>query len=361
MPDGALVLNARIGRTVHRAEAGRAQPLRVIADERGDKGASGPAAASAPGAANDSAGGRGGGGERSGLPGLATRSGPLLGRLRNRIARFPAAVALLGTLVLALWPHWTWMARRLTDGSDEPWGVLAVVTVLVLVAREWRQLAMPSRKTLVIAAALVVTAAVARNVLLPIVAAAIGMAALATFLAAARRDRPALPLASLLLLALPVIASLQFYFGYPLRVTTAAVAAPMLHALGFAAQAQGAALVYNGRTVLVDPPCAGIGMLWVGAYTAALLSYLANVSPWHTARNAAVAAVSVFVANVARNVALFFPEGLDLHWPAWAHPAIGLVAFGLALIPIGLVASAPAPRNPVRPDQWPTRFHRRPA
>jgi exosortase/archaeosortase family protein len=218
----------------------------------------------------------------------------------------------------------------------------------------------PSRTALGAAATLAVAAAVAKLVWLPIVAAAIAMASLATFLAAARRDRSAWPLASLLLLALPVIASLQFYFGYPLRVATATLAAPVLHVVGFAAQAQGAALVYDGRTVLVDPPCAGIGMLWVGAYTAALLSYLAKAPLRRALGNAAVAGGSVFVANVARNVALFFPEALDLQWPAWAHPAIGLAAFTVAIVPIALVASGGNPESArATPFAWPARFHRR--
>lgn len=343
MADTALVLHARIGRTSPRAE-----PPPTAADDSRSAG-------------QMSAGAR----NRTGR--LRTddcrdhRGDRLLARLRTRIARIPAAIGLLGVLVLALWPHWTWMARRLTDGSDEPWGVLAIATVLVLVAREWRQLAVPPRGALYAVAALAVTAAVAPSVLPPIFAAAIAMAALATFLASARRDRPALPLATLLLLALPVIASLQFYFGYPLRVATAVLAAPVLDAFGFTAQAQGAALLYDGRTVLVDPPCAGIGMLWVGAYTAALLSYLGNASVLQALRNAGVAATSVFVANVARNVALFFPEGLDLHWPAWTHPAIGLVAFGIALVPIGLAAAAPGARATKSTVEWPARFHRRPA
>src|SRR5262249_20243312 len=78
--------------------------------------------------------------------------------LPARIARMPAAIALLGVLLLTLWPHWVWMARRLTDGSDEPWGVLALVTVLVLVAREWRALAPPSRGALYAVALLAVAA-----------------------------------------------------------------------------------------------------------------------------------------------------------------------------------------------------------
>jgi exosortase/archaeosortase family protein len=316
MVDAALVLNARIGRTLRRPALD---------------------ATSAPHA-------------------LVANNAPA--RLRDRLARVPGAIALLGVLVLALWPHWHWMARRLTDGSDEPWGVLAAVTVLALVAREWRALAVPTRAALYATAALALSAAVARIVLPPLAAASVAMVSLATFLAAARRDRPAMPLASLLLLALPVIASLQFYFGYPLRFATAALAAPVLQTLGFAAEAQGAALLYEGRTVLVDPPCAGIGMLWVGAYTAALLSYLAGASARHTLRNAAVAAISVFIANVARNIALFFPEAFDLHWPAWAHSAIGLVAFSVALLPIVLVAAGPVARKDPRWPKWPARFHR---
>ncbi len=331
-----IVLHARIGRTIPRSGATGAAVRGVSTPQANDARA----------------------GTRNGTSADARTRGALRA-LRDQVARVPAVLALLALLVLALWPHWVWMARRLTDGSDEPWGVLAAITVLLLVAREWRLLTLPSRSALHAAAALAIAAAVAKWTLPPIIAATIAMASLATFLTAARRDRPVLPLVSLLLLALPVIASLQFYFGYPLRVATAALASPVLHTLGFAAQAQGAALVYEGRTVLVDPPCAGIGMLWVGAYTAALLSYLANAPLRHALRNTAVAALSVFAANVVRNVALFFPEGLDLRWPAWAHPGIGLAAFALAIVPIALVAAGAPNRTSMRAASvWPARFHR---
>jgi len=283
-------------------------------------------------------------------------------KLRDRLARVPHAVVLLLALALALWPHWTWMAQRLTDGSDEPWGVLALVTTLALIGREWRKLAVPPRAALLASAALVLLAAGVRPWVPPLAAATIAMSALALFLAGARRDRPATALASLLLLALPVIASLQFYFGYPLRLVTAALAAPMLQLLGFGVQATGAALAYEGRIVLVDPPCAGIGMLWVGAYTAALLSYLNSAPAGRTLLNGAVAAACVFAANVARNVVLFFPEGLDLGWPAWTHAAIGLAAFGIALLPVVLFVQRSARAKPGRrsaPIEWPQRYHRR--
>lgn len=251
-------------------------------------------------------------------------------------------VALLGGLVLALWPHWIYMARRMVDGSDEPWGILALATVLVLVARDRAELSVPTRSALVASAALAVVAATASLVLPDLAAAAVAMLALALFLVQAMPRRPATPLVALLLLALPVIASLQFYLGFPLRVLTAHATTVLLALAGVDASAAGAAILHHGTTVLVDAPCAGIGMLWVGSYTAALLSYLARAGVARTATNAVAAALLVLAANVARNAALFFPEAGLVQWPAWSHEAIGLAALALAVVPIVLITSRPS-------------------
>jgi exosortase/archaeosortase family protein len=253
----------------------------------------------------------------------------------------PVAV-LLGGLVLALWPHWIYMARRLVDGSDEPWGILALATVLVLVARDRAELSVPTRSALVASAALGVLAAAASLAMPDLAAAAIAMLALALFLVHALPGRPATPLVALLLLALPVIASLQFYLGFPLRAFTAHAATLVLALAGVDASAAGAAIVHRGTTVLVDAPCAGIGMLWIGSYTAALLSYLARADGTRTAINAVAAALLVLAANVARNAALFFPEAGFVQWPAWSHEAIGLAALALAVVPIVLITSRPS-------------------
>jgi hypothetical protein len=52
----------------------------------------------------------------------------------HRLRGAPAftAAAPLALLLAALWPHLAWIARRLTDGSDEPWGILALATVLTV-------------------------------------------------------------------------------------------------------------------------------------------------------------------------------------------------------------------------------------
>ncbi|MCX8115514.1 MAG: exosortase/archaeosortase family protein, partial [Burkholderiaceae bacterium] len=116
-----------------------------------------------------------------------------------------------------------------------------------------------------------------------------------------------------------------------------AVIAAHVHKLalaGFDVVARGAAFEHAGRTILVDPPCAGIGMLWVGAYTAALLSHLTGASARRALVNGLFATAAVFAANVLRNALLFFPESGLLRAPGWAHDAIGLAAFAAAIVPV---------------------------
>lgn len=256
----------------------------------------------------------------------------------SALFRHHRAAWLLSALALALWPHWIYVARRMVDGSDEPWGVLALATVALLVFRDRTQLAEPPRGALVASVALAVLAAFASVVWPDLAAAAIAMFALGIALVHALR-RPAAALIALLLLSLPIIASLQFYLGFPLRVVTAWGAAHLLALFGLEVSAMGAALQWNGTTVLVDAPCAGIGMLWVGSYTAAVLSYLNRASAGRTLANASAAALLVLVANIARNTALFFPEARLVHWPAVSHDLIGLVAFAIAVVPIVILTS----------------------
>jgi exosortase/archaeosortase family protein len=249
--------------------------------------------------------------------------------------RMPRTVWLLTALFVALWPHWIYVARRLVDGSDEPWGILAWLTVVALLLRDHALLAQPTRSALVVSAMLAIVAAAAQLIVPDLAAAALAMLALGLYLVHALR-RPATPLIVLLLLALPIIASLQFYLGFPLRVLVAHASAWILWVGGLDATAAGASIVVNGTTVLIDAPCAGIGMLWLGSYAAALLSYLQRADARRTLVNGVVAALLVLLANIARNTVLFFPEAGLANWPAWSHEAVGRAACTAAIAPLVL-------------------------
>lgn len=265
---------------------------------------------------------------------IALNSGDALERARTALAATPRAVWLLCALLAALWPHWIYIAQRMFDGSDEPWGMLAFATLVVLLFADRRLLAVPTRAALVASAVLAIAAAIASLMLPDLAAAAIAMLALGVFLVHALSGRPATPLVALLLLSLPVIATLQFYLGFPLRVLAAHASAGLLWLGGLDARAAGASILLGDARVLVDAPCAGIGMLWVGSYTAAALSYLNRADLRRTALNAAFAGVLVLAANILRNTALFFPEAGLVDWPAWSHEAVGLAAFACGIVPI---------------------------
>lgn len=246
---------------------------------------------------------------------------------------------LLAAHVAALWPIWIWYARRMTDGSDEPWGLVALVAVLLLV---WAQRDGMRRQAdtglLIAGAAVTLLSAVTAPWLPALVRAAIGVTGLALALAGVlARSRPLLPLWALLLLSLPVIASLQFYAGYPLRLFTAWASQGLLGAFGLSVDRAGVALTWAGRSVLVDAPCSGVQMLWVGMFLTALLSFLQHASALRFALNTAATLGVVLMANVLRNAILFVKEAGIVVLPAWTHAGVGLATFLVTALAIAAI------------------------
>lgn len=257
----------------------------------------------------------------------------------RRMGEFGASpLSLVALNALALWPVWSWYVRRVTDGSDEPWGLLALATVLVAVwARRYELRPQPSAALLLGAAALTVLSALAGLGMPALVRAILGVSALALAIAAVLdHARPMLALWGLLLLALPVASSLQFYIGYPLRAFTAWSSAGVLHAIGLAVTPAGASLHWEGETVLVDAPCSGVNMLWTGMFLTCLLSYLQRAASLRFSINVLVALVAVILGNVLRNVLLFVKEAQIALLPGWTHAATGLGMYFLVATMIAM-------------------------
>lgn len=149
-----------------------------------------------------------------------------------------------------------------------------------------------------------------------------------------------------LLLALPMLPSMQFFLGYPWRRWTTLAAAKLLGWSGFAVTAEGAQLRWSGGLVAVDAPCSGLYMGWVvGVLLIAL--WLFSESSWRTSLlTGSIALGLVLVANGLRASALFFLEsGVLTHPPfalrAWHHDAVGLVIFApVCLLLAWMVARA---------------------
>src|SRR3569832_116789 len=127
-----------------------------------------------------------------------------------RIDRAPAW-SWIACIATSLLPTWIWMARRMTDGSDDPLGLLAVGALALLLWRHRARLRVaPRLGWLALATACAALSAVLVGALPPLAASLVALAGLGCVLAA---FLPALvaaaPVIGLSLLSLPWIASLQ--------------------------------------------------------------------------------------------------------------------------------------------------------
>lgn len=237
---------------------------------------------------------------------------------------------LFASTTLAAWPHWLWMVRRSSDGSDDPWGIVALLTLVALVYIDKDKLRVPQASALSATALCMMTATAMWGWLPPIIATAVALMGISILIVnLLPANRKLMPLLTLAILSLPLVASLNFYLGYPLRWFCAQSTSVMLSLLGTETTPTGASLWWNGKTILIDAPCAGIAMLWIGLYFGALFSYLNNARTLRTIINLGMASTLVIIANVVRNTLLFYKESGMVHLPHWTHEAIGLVIFAL--------------------------------
>ncbi len=181
------------------------------------------------------------------------------GRWLGRVEAMPP-LAWLALQAVALWPHWRWAAARVADGSDDPLGLAALAALAVVVFRLEPQLrASPKPAWLIVAMGATVAATLAGFHLPPLIGALLAALALAGGLRAFMPSGHAvLPMAGLAVLALPVVSSLQFYAGYPLRVVTAQLSTWLLQLVGMAAERSGSSMTVQGRLIIVDAPCSGV-------------------------------------------------------------------------------------------------------
>lgn len=241
--------------------------------------------------------------------------------------------------LIAFWPVWYWYCQRVFDRSDEPLGIVALITFLGLILWRRRQIASllsqeRSCRELLLALALVVLYCMLRPVAPDMVLALIAILAVGICLLPTKAlARPVLGDWILLLLSLPLIASLNFYTGYPLRVVACHVAASLLNLGGLAVSAQGAEILCNNSVVGIDQPCSGIKMLWVATYLAATLCSIRRLNVLATVKVLTLALVAAIIANAIRVSSLFYTETkiVDVGevWHGVLHAGIGVAVFAL--------------------------------
>jgi exosortase/archaeosortase family protein len=233
----------------------------------------------------------------------------------------------------AFWDSWQWYLRRVWGTPEEALSLLlAVALVIGLWLRDRGGRVESTRLPLAALAAVLALYALGRPFAPDIVLAALAVTATIALLYRVLMGVPA-PIAfyGLVALCLPVLPSLQFVAGFPMRIVSAAAAVGLLELQGLAVAREGTHLVWAGRAIEFDAPCSGVKMLWAG-----LLLTLSCCVAWRsgvamTALAVIASLVLTVAANIIRAVSLFYVEtGLVPGAAPWWHEAIGLEAFALA-------------------------------
>ncbi|MEE9344756.1 MAG: archaeosortase/exosortase family protein [Methylococcales bacterium] len=228
---------------------------------------------------------------------------------------------------VTFWPVWRWYIERMIDGSDEPWGILALATVVILIVIRGK-ISPPTTTAVGVSSAVVAIYALSYGLLPPLFRSVLAVIVLSITLSSICYGRTMhAGVFGLILVSLPLIASLQFYGGFPIRFVTAFVSSQILGLIGYEVQPQGTLLHWMGEVIAVDAPCAGIKMLWTGLYlnfTLALWRNLGFVATW---LSTSFTLFSVFLGNIVRATLLFFTESGIIKAPDFAHQAIGVLIF----------------------------------
>jgi exosortase/archaeosortase family protein len=241
------------------------------------------------------------------------------------LRRVPAWLLLGGALA----PVVMWYARRLDDGSDEPLGLLVLLGTVALAWRE-RHGFHASGRARFGGALLALASVLAIGWLPPMLRAAVALAGVVLWCGMRRHAG----LIGLLALSLPVVASLQFYLGYPLRLGSAAGAAWLLEAGGVVVARTGVELELAGQTVGVDPACSGVRMLWHAWAGCMVLAAVHRVGWRMAGAGLVLATAGIIPVNSVRAAWLAVVETGRIGDGGLGHGGIGMLCFAGLIGPL---------------------------
>lgn len=238
---------------------------------------------------------------------------------------------------IAFWPIWRWLLARLNDSPDDRWGLLALATFLLLCCRSSLRLPLYWRRQRAISGMLLLYALMfpfLPNMLLAVIA----LLTVGLTLNRFPWQQGGLSMWGLLILALPLHHSLEFFMGYPLRVLVAELCQPLLQLSGFDVTREGVVLSWAGERLVIDAPCSGIRMLWTGIYLTYALAAFQKFNSLQALFAAMGTVIITILGNALRITLIFHGEMGMVSMPPWAHEGLGLMVFGgnVILILIGI-------------------------
>lgn len=233
----------------------------------------------------------------------------------------------------AFWPLVMWYFRRLADGGDEPWGLAILVLTACLIWKNKTPLISRPRIALGILVVYAATVIILPQ-LPPMLRGAPALLTLAFYYGWYQRPG----WLALLTLSLPVVASMQFYLGYPMRLISAEITRWLLSPWVDGLVREGTNLSAFGKVVGVDPPCSGIRMLWVGFVLANIITSVTRMTWPRMILFNFITLGLIILCNSLRSTLLYAPESGLFDIPDWAHEGTGILCYlatAVVLIKLG--------------------------
>lgn len=251
-------------------------------------------------------------------------------------------LCMLALPVVGYWHVWRWYVNRVANSLEEVIGLLVfAVFLVVLSAKSIIDQRAFYRVPLI--PLIIMLLAYSLSYLLPvppIFRAAIAL--LMMFLIIYRFAFPNWPPVSfwgLILISLPVVPSLQFYLGYPVRYVSAYLTVPLLRLNGISVSQDGTNLLWSDQVLQFDAPCSGVTMLWAGLFFSLFMSLVYRFNLIKTILAVVFSSLLVLAGNVVRASSLFYLEiGAIPFEGEWLHEGIGSATYALvvACIVVGL-------------------------
>ena len=244
-----------------------------------------------------------------------------------------------GLLALSLcvfWPVTIWYVQRLLDKSDEPLGVLSLIAfAAVILTRQGKSNSKSDFNAPFFAIGCLLVYAFTWPFAPKLLSAVIAVVTIGCLIDSfGGRFRLGLGSWLLLLFSLPIVSSLNFYSGFPLRVVVGKIAAPLISMVGFPTIVDGCALIWNNQVIQIDAPCSGIKMLWFALFIGAVLTAVLELSLSSSILVLGSAVFAALFGNVLRVTSLFFIAAkvinIDPSQEHFIHQAVGVVAFAIA-------------------------------
>lgn len=249
-------------------------------------------------------------------------------------------------VALACWSAWLELAARVTG----PEALLPIALVLgALAVRPLSDLASIRPVPLTPLIVLLVIHVVAVLFAPPIFRIAPASLAVCWCLHAVCESRaPRASFYGLVLLALPVLPTLEFYAAYPVRLAAIEASASLLRMNGVAVGVEGLALRFGGELIQFDAPCSGVRMLWTCWFLASALAHLYRFAAWRYGIALLTATLFAIAGNIVRATSLFYLEAglFEVPETPWLHAAVGIAAFAMTAL---LLFAALRPRLRMQP------------